>query len=239
MTTVADVLSKAARACSVKAPSNWVTSATDTGAEFRDLLAETVDEILDRVDLPEPFTKDVVITGTGVETYTLPTDYKRLTRDCNAVYETTTNRRDCIPVTSNGAWTYLKETGSAGGERFYRLSGDDLNGSSISFYRPLETGSSVTVSYVSKNWMSASGVAGSAWTAVTDSLLLPARIVELGVVWRFRQRKGIEYASRLAEYEARLARLINDGRGLKSLDMTGGRELSHPMRVPVPDYIPS
>lgn len=239
MTTVADVLSKAARACSVKSPSNWVTSATDTSAELRDLLSEAVDEILDRVDLPSPFTKDVVVTGTGVETYVLPSDYKRLTRDNDAVYETTTTRRTCIPVTSNGGWTYLKQMGSAGGNRYYRLSGDALNGGSISFYRPLETGATVTVSYVSKNWLSTTGVAGSTWDNVLADILLPERLVELGVIWRFRQRKGLVYADRLAEYEARLSRLINDGRGMKSFDMSGGGEARHPMRVPIPDYIPA
>jgi len=239
MATVADVLSKAARGCSVTPPNSWVSSTSLTAAEFRDHLADTVDEILERLDLPDPVTQDVVITGTGVETYSLPAAFKRLTRDPLAVYETTTNRRACIPVASNGAWTHLGLTGSAGGERFYRISGNEESGFSISFYKPLETGNLVTVSYVSRNWLTET-VPTSTWTDNDATLLLPARLIELGVTWRFRQRKGMPYADRLAEYEVRMARAINDGRGIRSVNMTGGtHENEHPMRVPVPDYIPS
>lgn len=240
MATVADVLSKAARGCSVTPPNSWVSSTSLTAAEFRDHLTDTVDEILSRLDLPDPVTQDVVIPGTDAETYALPSDFKRLTRDPLAVYETTTNRRPCIPVASNGAWTHLGLTGSAGGERFYRTSGVGSDGFEISFYKPLETGNSVTVSYVSKNWLTQSAIPADSWTDNDGTLLLPARLIELGVTWRFRQRKGMPYADRMAEYELRMARAINDGRGVRSIDMTGGSsESAHPMRVPVPDFIPS
>jgi hypothetical protein len=155
------------------------------------------------------------------------------------VYETTTTRRGCIGVPSNGAWTYLKETGSAAGDRFYRISGNEDDGFSISFFQPLEATHSVTVSYVSKNWQSVAGVASADWTNNDAVLLLPARIVELGVIWRFRQRKGMPYADRQADYELRMARIINDGRTIRSVDMGGGSNDGHPMRVPVPDFIPS
>jgi hypothetical protein len=55
-------------------------------------LLETVDDILERVDLPSPIGAQIVITGTGSEDYALPSNFKRLQRDPMSVYETTTNQ---------------------------------------------------------------------------------------------------------------------------------------------------
>lgn len=237
-TTVSTAMDRVARECSVGGVSNWF-STQNTILELKDFLGQTVDEILDRVDLADPFTKDTVITGTGVEEYSLPTDFRRLARDEIAVYETTTTRRSGIPVTTNGMWTHLKQIGSAGGSRYYRLQGDEDNGYQIGFYRPLETGSSVTVAYVSKNWLARTGGAeASTWENDTDVLLLPRKVVEEGCVWRFRRRKGLPYADRLAQYEISLSRLVNDNRGIRRIDMGGRTMTGHPMRVPVPDFIP-
>lgn len=238
MATVKEVMDVAARRCSVSPPSSWITATDKTSLELKDLLAEVVEEVLDRLDLPDPITKDTVITYTGSEPIDLPSDFLRLTRDPLAIYETTTTRRRGIPVMTNGMWTHLEELGSAGGDRYYRLSGDDADGFAIEFYRPLSDGDSVTVSYVSENWLKTSGTAGATWTAAEDTLLLPADIVRLGVVWRFKQRKGLPFSDIMAEYEARISRRINDGRGIRSVNMGGG-EMRAPWDVPVPDYIPS
>lgn len=238
MATVKDVMDKAARGCSVTPPTSWITSTALTFMELKDLLSDTVEELLDRIDWPDPITKNTVITGTGVESYALPADFKRLTRDPLAVYETTTTRRAGIPVSTNGAWTHLQQIGSAGGDRYYRTSGDEESGYEIAFYQYPATGASITVSYVSRNWLSLSGTEGYQWTNVAATLLLPARLVELGVVWRFRRRKGLPYADRYNEYEAKLARLANDARGVRSVNMAGGRGMRNPLDVPVPDFIP-
>jgi hypothetical protein len=238
MATVAEVLDTAARACRVKAPTNWVSSTTDTSMEMKDVLAETVDELLERVDWPDPITLDVPITGTDVETYDLPDGFKRLTRDEFAVYETTRSRRPCIPVASNGAWSALQLHGSAGGDRYYRTSGNEDDGFQISFFRNLETGASITVSYVTKNWLSVSGTPGATWDNVDAILLLPRRLVEMGVSWRYRRNKGYPYADRAAEYEINLTRQSNDKRGIQKIDMGGSGRIRSPRDIPVPDYIP-
>lgn len=244
--TISAVMNEAARACSVAAPSSWLAAnATLTQLQMRDFLNQTAREILDRVDLPEPFTVDYVITGNGSEGYELPSDFLRLTRDGNAVYETTSTRRNCIPVSTNGEWTYLKEIGSAGGDRYYRLTGDAAGQSggfgrpSIDFYRPLEAGSSVTVSYVSANWVRNvnQDTTYNAWSVEGDLLMLPRDLVRLGVTWRFKRQKGLPYSDDMADYEIRLSRMINDARGHKVINFGGKREGGHPMRIPVPDYI--
>lgn len=240
MTTVAEVMDDVALECAISVPGSWIAASTQrTYAELHSILRITVRELQDRVDWPDPITLDTVISGTGAETYDLPSDFRRLTFDDLCVYETTTNRRACVPVASNGAWTFIEEHGSAAGDRFYRTAGDEANGFTIGFYRPLETGSSVTVSYVSRNWLTHSGAAGENWQSVEDTLLLPDEMVRMGAVWRFKRRKGLPYADIMNEYEGKLARLANQRRGRRTILFGEPHRDRHPMRVPVPDYIPS
>lgn len=237
MSTVAAVMDRAARMCRVDPPTNWMLDTSTTYADLKDALAETVDELLQRVDWPDPITRDVTITGTGAETYPLPSDFKRLTRDSLAVYETTTTRRAGIPVRTNGEWTLLKDLGSAGGDRYYRVSGDEDNGFEISFYREPQASDNIIVSYVSKNWLAIGGIQGDEWTDASATLLLPQSLIVKGVVWRFRRDKGLSYADRLNEYEADLSRRANDMRGVRKINM-GGPTTRSPFDIPVPDYIP-
>lgn len=238
MATVKEVMDKAARECKVTAPPSWTAATALTYMEMKDLLQETVDELLDRIDWPDPISKSTTITGTGDEEYDLPSDFKRLTRDELTVYEVTTTRRAGIPVPTRGAWTHLQDIGSGDGNRYYRTSGDEESGFDIGFFPNPGTGASIIVSYVSKNWLSSSGIDGSTWGDEADTLLLPRRLIELGVVWRFRRRKGLPFADRLNEYEGILARQANDAKGQRKFSF-GETPETLPMRVPVPDYIPS
>jgi hypothetical protein len=239
MPTVAEVMDEAARECSTTPPSSWITATTLSYMELKDFLKQTAKELLDRIDWPDPIAQDYAVPGTGVPAYALPAAFKRLTRDPMAVYETTGNRRACTPVTTNGVWTYLVEHNAAGGTRYFRTSGDEDSGYEIEFFADLETGNEVTVSYISKNWLKSGGSPAAIWADVADTLLLPEDLIRMGVIWRFRRRKGLPYADRMAEYEAILARHANDSRIIRSVDMTGGSRKRNPFDIPVPDYIPS
>lgn len=239
MATVADVMNKAARECRITPPTSWIAATSLSYMDLKDYLQDTVDELLERVDWPDPIARDTAVVGDGTADYDLPSDFKRLTRDPLTVYETTTTRRACIPVTTNGEWTYLNDIGSAGGSRYYRTSGNENDGFAVEFFPTPATGDSITVSYISKNWLSLSGTAGATWTDANAILLLPERLIRMGVVWRFRRAKGLPYADRLNEYEAVLSRLANDARAIRSVDMTGGRKMANPFDIPVPGYIPS
>ncbi len=237
MATVAEVMDEAARECSITPPSSWITATTLSHAELKDFLKQTAKELLDRVDWPDPIAQDYEVTGDGTADYSLPAAFKRLTRDELAVYETSTVRRAAIPVSTNGAWTHLTELGSAAGNRYFRITGDEEAGYEIEFYAVPAVGQSITVSYISKNWLKTSGTAAAVWTNVADTLLLPEDLIRMGVIWRFRRRKGLPYADRMAEYEAILARRANDSRIIRKITF-GEREEGLPMRTPIPDYIP-
>lgn len=237
MVKVSELMNRAARECKLKAPGAWVPATDLSYMDMKDYLSDTVEELLQRLDWPNPVTIDLPVIGTGAEDHNLPPDFLRVTRDELAVYEPTTTRRACIPITSNGAWSHLKQLGSAGGNRYYRIQGSD-GAYKIGFYRPLEANQRVIVSYVSKNWNVAAGVYSDEWKVEEAECLFPADLVRLGVVWRFRRAKGMPYADRLNEYEGRLSRLINDARGIRSISFGEPPSMRSPFDIPVPDFIP-
>jgi len=240
MTLISDALNRVARQCSIDTPTSWAGATDDEYLAIRDdFLLETVDDILERVDLPSPLGAQVTITGDGSEDYDLPANFKRLQRDPMAVYETTTNRRACIPVPDDGTWTHIKELGTAGVERYYRLKGYAGNWT-IGFYQNPTAGVSITVSYVTKNWMvTDGGTQGAAFTSNDDILLLPRRLVEVGTVMRFRERNGLDFAPHRVEYETLINRFSNDSRTRRSINFGEPESRIAPWDVPVPDWIPS
>lgn len=236
MTLITDALDRIARQVSLDKPSTWLGATDDEYLEIRDdFLDETVGDILDRIDVPAPMGAQTTITGDGSGSYALPADFRRLQRDDFAVYETTTVRRRLYPISNDGMWTHLTTIGSTGGDRYYKIEGD-----TIYLYREPSSSISVVVSYVTNNWMkNAAGTAGSAFTTDTDELLMPRTLVETGVVWRWRERKGLPFAGKLAEYESKLARFSNDTRGRRSIDMAPSQSGRAPWDIPVPDFIPT
>lgn len=236
MTTVVQALNRIARQCSVSPPSSWVTTSGQAAVEIRDdFFLETVDDILDRVDLPSPVGAQTTIAGTGAETYSLPTNFKRLHRDELAVYDVQLDR-PCVPITTDGEYTYLKDQGTAGVVRYYKVTGYDGN-FEISFYDEPTASNSITLSYSTVNWMATSGgTAGSIFTAETDVLLLPRRLVEAGTVWRYRERRGLPYEDKYSEYEALLARTISDQRGRRVVSF-GERKMARWQDL-IPSFIP-
>lgn len=239
MTTVVEALNRIARGCSVSAPSSWVSATTATHVQIRDdFLLETIDDLKKRVNWPSPIGKQTTITGDGSEDYALPSDFLMLQFGERSVYETTTTRRFGVPVATDGAWTQLKTIGSAGTNRYYRVKGYDGNWE-ISLYPNPSSGASVTVSYVSTNWKAnAAGTAGDTFTAEDDVLLFPRRPVELGTIFRWRRQKGLSFETTQKEYEDWIATTSNRANGRNTINF-GGRSEELPMRVPVPDYIPS
>lgn len=218
MTLITDVLARAARQTSVTAPTSWLSAAADEHVEIRDdFLLETVDDILERVDFPSPIGAQTTITGDGSESYDMPANFKRLQRDKLAVYDDTLDR-PVYPVTTEGSYTYLKDLGAAGATRFYRTTGYEGNWA-LSFYGLPTSSTSIVVSYITVNWMAnSSGTAGNAFTDAADIVLMPRRLIEAGIVWRWRERKGLPYQDKYLEYEAMLARVANDLSGRRQID---------------------
>jgi hypothetical protein len=234
MTTIVDVLNRIARHCSISSPSSWITATADEHVEIRDdFLRETVNDLLDRVDWPQPVGAQYTVTGTGVETYALPADFRRLQRAAFSVYDEQLDAPG-IPVTNDGDWVELLDSGIAGADRFYRITGYD-GAFSISFEGA--PSSDIILSYVSNNWKAtAGGTVGSMFTANDDVLILPDRLVEVGTIWRWRERRGMPFQDKYNEFNLLLGRYLNDIRGRRVVSFKTRRPVRWQDRIPA--YIP-
>jgi hypothetical protein len=170
----------------------------------------------------------------ATSTYSLNADFRRMARQPLAVYETAMFR-GLIAIGSLSEWTHLKAHGASNAQRFYYVAGYP-GAHTIEVY-PL-TDNNVTVHYASSNWMAtAGGTAGSTFSDETDVLLMPNRMVEAGIVWRWRERKGLPYEDKWNEYEAMLARYSNDAFQRTTINMGDQRAVRWQDMIPA--FIPS
>lgn len=79
-------------------------------------------------------------------------------------------------------------------------------------FNPAPSGT-VNFPYISKYWArSEEGTPKGEFTADDDTFFLGDRIMKLGLIWRWRQQKGMEYAEDLQTYENTLSQLqLRDG----------------------------
>ncbi|HPG23167.1 MAG TPA: hypothetical protein PLH75_10300 [Amaricoccus sp.] len=236
MTRVRNVLDAIARQCSISTPANgWVAATQPQHVEIRDgFVRETVDNILDRIDFPEPVSESRVVTGIGAEEQGLPTDFLRLHRQPLAVYHVE-RQEPCVAIHSDAEYEFLKTRGAAGARLHYRLHGYEANWK-LDFYPIIPVGDTVMVSYVTRNWLMSGSTAGYSISTDEDIILLPRRLVEAGAIWRFRERKGLPFADKQTEYETLMVRYGRDSRTLRTTTY-GDTGPYWPFNQPVPNVI--
>ncbi len=79
----------------------------------------------------------------------------------------------------------------------------------------------VAFEYQSRNWCQSSGGTGqSAWAADTDTGVLSENLMELGLVWRFKQAKGLDYGEDMRTYEMQIADAMARDGGKQRIDVT-------------------
>lgn len=81
-----------------------------------------------------------------------------------------------------------------------------------------------TYSYITKNWVRPQGGDGTtdadAWAADTDGSLIPEKLIEYSLIWRWKQAKGLDYAEDMTTFEREKEKSIARDRGPKSVKTT-------------------
>lgn len=156
-----------------------------------------------------------VFTTTAADTQAgaVPPDFDRMIPE--TMFNRTRNRFVAGPM-SAADWQRAKSSAITTINPIFRMRGN------LILFTPQQTaGETVAFEYVSKNWCeSNTGTRQARWLADTDVALLDEDIMALGLIWRFRQRKGLSYAEDLEIYERRLmdAELRDGGRARLSSD---------------------
>jgi hypothetical protein len=137
-------------------------------------------------------------------------------------HDTLWDRTDSLPVPAIGsnAWQAMKAVANTGPRYRYRIRGGKL------LVTPTPTaGHTWAFEYASKNWITDStGVTyREAFAADGDLILLPERLVKLGLRWRWMAEKRMDYAELYETYEQQVKDALGrDGARLTlSMDSAG------------------
>jgi hypothetical protein len=169
-----------------------VFSTTDTFAkELRVQANKSAVAIMKRYDW-QALTKRATITGDGSATsFALPTDYARMAAKTNLASSST--NVDLIKATDLDQWDYFQNHLSTTTPGYWIVLGGELQ------VLPAP-GLGVVHSYYYISNLIVSG-SKTAFTADTDTFVLPERLLTLSIIWRWRASKRLEYAEDMQNFE--------------------------------------
>jgi len=156
--------------------------------EFCDLLNEVAADIAASHDW-QALTRIYTLTADGTSSeYPFPSDYDRQLLKSN-VQDPENWIYGYRHVPDINEFSYIQNRG------FQLFPGIwTIYGGNMQFTPPPRAGQSAYYPYVSKNWAQASGgTSKAAFDADTDAFLLPERLLTLGLIWRWRDNKNLDY----------------------------------------------
>jgi hypothetical protein len=133
-----------------------------------------------------------------------------------------------IPLIDSTRWQSMKAVANTGPRYRYRFRGGKL------LVTPTPTaGHTWAFEYISKNWiLGADGTTYKQYfTLDTDTILLPEDLVLMGLRWRWKKEKGLDYAEDMRTYELQVKDALGRDGGKQTLCMDGGTRGPQPAIV--------
>lgn len=154
------------------------------------------------------------------------------------INETMWDRTSKYPLagpTSSARWAAEKSFNITGPYARYRIYGNHL------FMLPAPAaGRTIAFEYQSENWVSdAAGVTTKAKFVLDDDYpLVDSDLVTMGVIWRWKKSKGLEYAEDFNTYEAAVsdATMRNGTKPIVSMNGSSAQDFQPFVVVPLTDY---
>ena len=172
-----------------------------------------------------------ITLATGTQTYSLPADFRYIVP--SSTWNRTNKRVLIFPVTSQ-EWQFLKG--------WTQINGLNLRGriknSLIEIEQTItstENGDSVYYEYISKYWtQDAASTAQQKFAADDDTSLLDEELLTLGLVWRFKKSKGLDWQPDFVEYKDQVAQAKARDKGARVLKLQGDK-FGRTLGVNLPD----
>ena len=130
-------------------------------------------------------------------------------------------------------WQARKARGLTGPRYSYRIRGGHI------LINPTPMAAHTWVfEYASKNWiLAADGTTYKQYfTLDTDTILLPEELVLMGLRWRWKKEKGLDYAEDFSTYEFQVKNAMGRDGGKTTISMVGGGRQDARPGIFVPDY---
>jgi len=97
-------------------------------------------------------------------------------------------------------------------------------------------GETIAYQYISTNWaMSSAGQGKTSFTSDDDTSFLDEELITLGIQWRFKQAKGLDYGEDLTNYERAVSSALGEDGGASILNIGGPIPILPPERANLPE----
>jgi hypothetical protein len=209
--TLKTVVDSAAIRVIGNAPAAVMASQEQIAIEMRDLVNDVAVSIAESYDWRD-LTKLAEFVGDGVQTaFPIPSDYDRMTVN-NGIRDMKNWFWGYFPFDSVNDYLMMKSNGfsllSPGG---WIILNEKFN------FVPAPHGTA-EFPYISSNIVQAnSGTLKPSFTADDDEFVLSERLLTLGLIWRYKAQKGLDYTEDLATYEEDLSQKQTRDRGQRSV----------------------
>lgn len=132
-----------------------------------------------------------------------------------------TLRRPVYGPKSMPDWQQAKAMQINGPFNSFRIINDAIN-----FYPNPAVGNVCAFEYITKNWVTAFGGASTQdfWANDGDTPLLNGQLILLGLIWRWKAAKNLDYAEDFSTYENRVSNAMGRDAGKAKLSLTGQTE---------------
>ena len=198
-------------------PASFFGSTNRFEQEICDLASEVAEDIMCATDW-RALTAFWEITGDGTSLgFDLPVDFDRMLEK-GAVFRPDWSRWQYLPAKDLDEWRMLLNGFPTVSPGYWII----LNGQ-LQITPVLGTGVGAQLYYISKNVVAAADTTPKPnFTADTDTMRLDERLLTLGLIWRWKSMKGMEYAEDIANYESMLEDQTAKERGSR-IAILGGR----------------
>lgn len=145
--------------------------------------------------------KTFTTVAAALQTNSVPTDFGWYVSD--TMFNRTTRRKVAGPLSSI-EWQRAQATLVTYVNPCFRIRADNI------YLSPTPpAGETVAYEYITKNWcQNAGGTPQETWAVDTDTALIDEELHTLGIVWRYRKAKGLDYGEDFAVYEREVAQAI-------------------------------
>lgn len=193
-----DILRKILLEIGIDKPTPQLSGTDYETTQIKNFINEAGDEIARRAEWSRLY-KEWIVPGRTSE-IDLPEDFLKIAQD-GAVRVNKSTYGAIRGISAPQQWQMIRTRPSRQG--FYHLSEGKI------MFSPMLDDDGAIVRYVSKNWT----VGKREIEQNGDQVLIPARLIVKGSVWRWKRQKGLQFEDALAEFEATLVSEIKADRG--------------------------
>jgi hypothetical protein len=218
MQTCLQIVQTACKRIGINSPNAAVTSSDLQVIQLLALLEETGQELADRYGwqtLQKEATFTTVATETQKAVSTITTGFNYIVND--TIWNRTL-RRPVYGPKSQQDWQQAKAININGPFNSFRIEGDNI------LFNPVPAaGQSCYFEYITKNWLTLSvGGTSDSIANDADTPLLDDKILTLGLIWRWKAAKGLDYSEDFEKYESKVTDAQVRDAGKPTLNLTGG-----------------